>query len=521
MLGGSLMTPSLVSAAEAAEKPDPETVLRETLIARCEKQWTRNFVPMAKAKLPANDPANDESRKVVLDLVADKKGKILSVDVGTSSGAESLDQAARDIALESGPISKLDSKLLSDDGNLHALWVFARKDGVCSDLQVRAITMPAEQAIPTLLTQGRDDRALERLAEAVAEGNDKAISVFGQHWLKRASNGKDKNVGLAALATLAESGNREAATQLVALAEAGNLPPAYWTHLARSGHSVCTVAQKALAETAPDARLAALRALGIQFDKACLPAVAAVAVDTKANADERVLALAVLATTSGEEARAASRKAMNDTQPKVRAAAIRSWAQADQGLKALYGLTAIMKEPNVLVRAAINAGIVRSSGDKGLEQLYLVFKEKDPAIYEALSDELGQMNTEASAEMLRRFLKRDEPKIRRFAAMALGRRTDRFARAVSATFVSETDVAMKVLAIHAMQPAEIESVVAGVDAKSARWVYGVLLDAGLRAIAAKQTLNVWGTLNDDSRMEWISTWLRAAEPPSKIASSKP
>jgi len=521
MLGGILMTPSVVSAAEAAAKPDPETALRETLISRCEKRWTRNFVPMAKSQLPANDPANDESRQVVLDLVADKKGKILSVEIGTPSGADSLDQAAKDIALDTGPLPKVDAKLLSDDGNVHALWVFARKDGACSDLQIRDVHLPADQAIPTLLTQGRDARALERLAEAVAEGNDKAVSVFGQQWLKRASTGKDKSVGLAALATLAESGNREAATQLAALAEAGKLPPAYWSHLARSGQSVCTVAKKALAEKAPDARMAALRALGIHFDKACLPAVASVAVNTSANADERVLALAALATTSGEEARAASKKAMNDTQPKVRAAAIRSWSQPDQGLRALYGLTAIMKEPNVLVRAAINAGIVRSSGDKGIEQLYLVFKEKDPVIYEALSDELGQMNTEASAEMLRRFLKKDEPKIRRFAAMALGRRSDRFARSVSATLVSETDAAIKVLASHAMQPAEIDPVLAGVDAKSARQVYGVLLDAGLRTVAAKQTLNVWGTLNDDTRMEWISTWLRAGEAPSKIASSRP
>lgn len=513
--------PAAALGAEVVAKPDPETALRETLVARCEKRWTRNFVPMAKAQLPANDPANDESRQVVLDVIVDRKGRFVSVDLGTPSGADGLDQAAKDIALDTGPVAKIDPALLSDDGNLHAVWVFARKDGACSDLQFRDVHLPPEQAIPTLISQGREARALERLAEAVADGNDKAVSVFGQHWLKRVSTSKDKQASLAGVAALAQTGNREAAAQLAALAEAGKLPPAFWQHLGLSGQAVCPVAKKALGDKSAEARAAALHALGVHFDKACLGTLAALAMNTTAPAEERILALAALAKSDSEEARVASKKAMDDANVKVRAAAIRSWAQPDRGLRALYGLTAIMKEPNVTVRAAINAGIARSSGDKGLEQLYLVYKEKDPQIYEALSEELGQMSTEASAEMLRRFLKKDDAKIRRAAAMAVGRRSDRFAKAVSATLTDDADPAFKVLASHAMAAADVDATVAAVDPKQRRWAFGLLLEAGLRAPASKLMLAAWPQLAEDARLEWIATWLMAGEPPSKVASSRP
>lgn len=515
------MAPAKALGAEAAAKPDPEAVLRDTLVVRCEKRWARNFVPMAKAQLPKDDPMNDESRQVVLDVVVDRKGKFISVDVGTSSGVAGLDEAAKDIALDTGPVPKIDPALLSDDGNLHALWVFARKDGACADLQFRDVHLPAEQAIPTLLSQGRDARAFERLSEALAEGNDKAVGVFAHQWLKRLSVSKDKQVSLAGVAALAQTGNREAAAQLMALAEAGKLPPVYWKSMALGGQTICPVAKKALGDKNAEARVAALQALGARFDKTCVAAVAAVAVNTAAPADERILALAALAKTDSEEARAAAKKAMDDANVKVRAAAIRSWGQPDRGLRALYGLTAIMKDPNVTVRAAINAGIARSSGDKGLEQLYLVFKEKDPQIYEALSEELGQMNTEASAEMLRRFLKKDDPKIRRAAAAAVGRRSDRFARAVSGTLAAEADSSLKVLASHALPPADGDAVVAAIDPSQRRWAFGVLMDAGLRGPASKLLVAAWPQLAEDARLEWSSTWLMAAEPPSKVASSRP
>ena len=518
LLGGSfLLAPAVALGAESAAKPDPETALRDTLISRCEKRWTRNFVPMAKAKLPANDPVNDESRQVVLELVADRKGKVISVDVTTPSGADGLDQAAKDIAFDTGPLPKVDAKLLSDDGNVHAVWVFARKDGSCSDLQVRDVQLPVEQAVPALLSQGRDARAFERLTQALADGNDKALSAFGQHWLLRTAASKDKNLGLTATGALAAAGNREATAQLAALAEADRLPSALWPQLARSGKSVCPLAKKALADKNVDARFAALRALAVSFDKACVGVVAAVAVNQAAPADERILALVALAKTDAEEARVGSKKAMDDGQPKVRAAAIRSWAQPDRGLRALYGLTAIMKEPNVVVRAAINAGIVRSSGDKGIEQLYLVFKEKDPQIYEALAEELGQMSTEASAEMLRRFSKKDDARIKRAVGIALGRRSDRFARAASAPFAAEGDASLKLLASHAMTAEDIDAAVAGVDPKNAGWVYETLLQAGLRGPAAKLTLATWNSMNDHARVEWASSWLRGADAGMKVA----
>lgn len=502
------------------EAAEVQEALQRTMVERCQKRWTRNFVPMAKGQLPATDPVNDESKSVALEVVLDKKGKVVSADVATPSGATALDEAAREIALDTGPYPKVDERLLSDDGNLHVAWLFERQDGRCDDVQVRDVHLAPELAIPTLLAQARHERAWERLMEAVTANNDKAVTLFARHWLKLHS--KDKQVGTAALAALAQGGDREAATQLAAMAEAGKLPPALWPALVRAGQAVCPVAKKALGEKSADARLAALRALGMHFDKACVSAVAALASNVSSPTEERVLALHALGGSDADEARAAAKRAMDDPSATVRAAAMRSWAQPDTGRRALFAFTPLLKDPSGAVRAAAHAGVARSSGDKGLEQLYLVHKEKDVQVFEALCEELGQMNTEASAEMLKKFLRRDEPRVRRVAALALARRSDKFAQAAMATLTSDADPNMKILAAHALPMAEAQTLAGDVvrDAKVAAETFAALLQGKARLGAAALLTNAFPGANKAARVEWLAGWLRSAEPPANVASSR-
>lgn len=521
VLGCGSLAPLAALAAEAADEPDPREAMQRTLVERCEKRWTRNFIPMAKAQLPAEDPVNDEARTVLLDVVVDRKGKVLSADVTSSSGVKGLDEAARDIALDTGPYAPIEEGLLSDDGNLHVRWEFQRKDGLCDNAQIHDVQLPPVQAIPVLLSQGRQDRAWQRLAQAVAEDDDKAVSVFARHWLRVA--GKDKLIGQAAMAALAAGGDRDAAARLAALAEAEKLPVAFWQALPRAGQAVCPLAKKALGGKNAEARLAALRALGMHMEKACLGLVAAVASNAAAPVDERVTALKALAASDADEARTAAKKAMEDPNANVRAAAIRAWAQADTGKRALFALTPMLKDPSIAVRAAAHAGVARSSGDKGLEQLYLVYKEKDAQVYEALSEELAQMNTEASAEMLKKFLRKDDPRVKRAAALALSARGDRFARSAVEALAGDADPSLRLLAAHALGSAELQaaaSEVAG-DEKGAFSIFQALLKGGARRSAAALMFAALPAAKPDSRVEWLGSWLRAAEPPSSVASSRP
>ncbi|MCG5054770.1 MAG: energy transducer TonB [Myxococcales bacterium] len=520
LLGGSLLSFGAARAADEPKPLDPRDVLRSSLVERCEKRWTNNFVPMAKAQLPADDPVNDESRAVVLDVSVDRKGKLVRVDVLRPSGATGLDEAARDIVGDMGVFPRPDESLLSDDGHLHVSWSFARKDGRCDDVQVEDVHLPPEQAVASLLAQGRDQRALERLAEAVAVGHDKAVTLFARQWLKRARS--DRKLGFEATGALASSGDREATLALVSLAAAGKLPPAFLPALARAGQAVCPMAQKALADKNPEARKAALSALGLHFDKACLGSVVALAVSTSTPVDERTAALRALAAADAEDARAAAKKAMDDPQPKIRAAAIRSWAQADMGRRALFGLTPLLKDPQMAIRAAAAAGIVRSSGDKGIEQLYLLYKEKDPQIFEAVAEELGQLATEASADMLKKLLRKDDPRIRRAAAAALARRGDRHALAAQTVLASESDVSLRVLGGQALNGAEAQGAAAALtEVASARWAYGLLVEAGQRSTAGHILIGHFAAVSDAARIDWLGTWLRAGEPPSNVASSRP
>jgi hypothetical protein len=86
---------------------------------------------------------------------------------------------------------------------------------------------------------------------------------------------------------------------------------------------------------------------------------------------------------------------------------------------ALYKWLPFLHDPEIEVRAAAAAALVRCCGDKALDQLVLVWKEPYPQVAVAVANELGRMNSAASEAFLNRLAKRRDPAVREATAEAL------------------------------------------------------------------------------------------------------
>jgi len=153
------------------------------LHARVHSRWAENFLAMASAQLPKEHAVNDPTRRAVLEVVLAANGKLVSSRVQSGSGASEFDAAAVEVLESSGPFAASPEEALSDDGQAHLTWAFARDDRRCSELAVVDKVSPLAEAVPRLIEGKREREALRRVRAAADAG---ALEVFARAWLKRA-----------------------------------------------------------------------------------------------------------------------------------------------------------------------------------------------------------------------------------------------------------------------------------------------------------------------------------------------
>jgi TonB family protein len=142
------------------------------------RAWTDSFLAMAAARLPKDHPVNLITRAVVVELVLSPGGRLLSAEVATPSGATEFDASALDVVRDNAPYGVAPEEVLSDDGNLHVLWTFARDDRRCSGLQVKDAQRPLSEAVRALVAQGREGIAIQRLQAADEDAREQGFSSF-------------------------------------------------------------------------------------------------------------------------------------------------------------------------------------------------------------------------------------------------------------------------------------------------------------------------------------------------------
>ena len=375
--------------------------------------WAGLFLREVADRQPASSPINDRARQVVVLFSVRWDGSATDVSLVKESGLPAFDRAARDAILRVDSFPVPPAALFSDDHVAHFRWTLSRDDRQCSGGELQRFEEPLAEALPHLLIGGRVEEALWRLARraalqppAAGEGIAGSLALFARSWLSRPQ--PDPVTDGRAAAALALAGDPAQVPRLrLALGRRDTVDGAALA-LRTLNVEICPLVEKELGDRDPAVRELALRALRggggrLPPTSPCVQVLSAMVRDHTLDGAQRALAARAVAATSADGARALL-------------------ARPGGGRPALYRGVTYLRDPEVEVRAAAAAALLRSCGDLALEQLVLVWKEPGPEVGVAVANELGRMTSPASEAFLARLAKRQNPAVRAAIADALAAR---------------------------------------------------------------------------------------------------
>jgi len=530
------MAPSVATAGDEPAVQGDESALPylQALHAKVHRLWADNFLAMATAQLPKEHPVNLASRVTELEIALAANGNVVEVRVSKPSGSTEFDAAAVDVVKTSAPFAEASEATLSDDGKVHVKWTFARDDRRCSGLSLDRRELATPDAVRTLVAQGRIAAAITRLQASDDTARAVGLDAFARAWLD--ANESDNALSVDVAAANAVAGEARGAARL-RKAAAAEPTAAVVRGLAALKISICPfikhLAEKSRGEppssarrepsregmeTLPgfpswDARERFLWALGEGADGDCLASAIETAKNRSASRAERLLAIASLGRSEGDDAKATLKALQSDADASVRAAAILAEARPGAGKSAVFRLTPLLRDKSVAVRAAAAAALVRVGGEDVLPQLFLTAREKDSTIFIALAPELGTLSGQASAEMLGRLLRKDDPKIKLAAARALASRRDENAAKVQATLSSASNTELQLLAGLALDKKQRATVIAAPVGEGFSASFASLLRGSADLMAGDWMLAHFETMAPTTRAELLGQWLGRTKTP--------
>jgi TonB family protein len=519
LLAAGLVPPLVLATGrvQAADEPPVQGEGRtlaylNDLHNKVHRAWADSFLAMAAARLPKDHPVNLATRAVVVELVLARGGRLIGTEVSTPSGSSEFDTSALDVVRDNAPYGVAPEEVVSDDGNVHVLWTFARDDRQCSGLQVRNVQRPLSQAVRSLLAQGREHVAIQRLQAAGDEAREQGFLSFAWAWLDRA----EVDQGLAVAAARAAGGDHAGEKRLRQAVEQGQDVETAARGLARLAIPLCPLVKEKLEGPAGEARGAAVAALGFGLERECLPGVLAVANDRSAPESQRVAAAQALGTLDDPDARKTLQGLADDKSPAMRAVALLAGTRPGGGRGAVFRLTGLLHDPAPEVRGAAAAALLRTGGEAMVPQLFQLHKEKDPRPGEAVAKELGAMNGAASAEMLGKLAhSKSDRRVRLAGARALAVRRDQPARKALATLAGDQDAELRFLGSRDLEAPKRLAAASAPGGHGWRNSYAALA-AGLgRLAAADWALAQFPKLDAAARVEIMAAWLAGAEPVGK------
>jgi TonB family protein len=519
LLAAGLVPPLVLAAgrAQAADEPPVQGEGRtlaylSDLHTKVHRAWADSFLAMAAARLPKDHPVNLATRTVVVELVLARGGRLLGTEVTTPSGSSEFDTSALDVVRDNAPYGVAPEEVLSDDGNVHVLWTFARDDRQCSGLQVRDVQHPLPQAVRSLVAQGREQVAIQRLQTAGDEAREQSFSAFAWAWLDRAASDQ----GLAVAAARAAGGDHAGAEMLRQAVAQGQEVETAARGLARLAIPLCPLVKEKLEGPEGEARGAAVEALVFGLERECLPGVLAVANDRSAAQSQRVAAAQALGTLDDPDARKTLQGLAEDKSPGLRAVALLAGTRPGGGRGAAFRLTGLLHDPAPEVRGAAAAALLRAGGEAMVPQLFQLHKEKDPRLGESVAKELGAMNGAASAEMLGKLVhSKSDRRVRLAGARALAVRRDQPARKALGTLVGNQDAELRFLGSSELDARKRLAAASAPEGHIWRSSYAALAAGPGRIAAADWALAQFPKLDPAARVEIMAAWLAGAKPAQK------
>jgi TonB family protein len=504
-------------AAQSAEEPavqgEGRTLAYLTdLHTKVHRDWADSFLAMAAARLPKDHPVNLATRAVVVELVLAQGGRLLSAEVAVPSGAPEFDTGALDVVRDNAPYGVAPEQVLSDDGNVHVLWTFARDDRRCSGLQVKDAQLPLTQAVRSLVAQGREAAAIKRLQAAGDDVREQGFSSFAGAWLDSAQ----ADQGLAVAAARAAGGDGAGVGKLRQAVVQGHDVEMAARGLAQLGIPLCPLVKERLEGPAGEARGAAVAALRFGLEPECLPGVMAVANDRSAPELQRVAAAQALGTLDQPEPHKILQGLASDAPPAVRAVALLLGTRAGTGRAAVFRLTGPMHDPAPEVRGAAAAALLRAGGEAMVPQLFQLHKEKDPRPGLAVANELATMKGAASADMLGKIVHgKFDRRVRLAGAQALAVRRDQPARKLLAVLAGDQDAELRFLGCAALDAPKRVAAASAPEGQTWRSSYAALAAGAGRLAATDWALAQFPKLDPAARVEIMGTWLAGAKAGAK------
>jgi len=449
---------------------------------------------------------------VVVELVLAPSGRLLNAEVSTPSGASDFDSAALDVVRDNAPYTAAPEEALSDDGNVHVLWTFARDDRRCSGLQVKHAQSALPEAVRALVAQGREQLAIQRLQAADDDVRARAFSSFAWAWLDRAS----AEQGLAVAAARAAGGDRGGVDKLRQAVTQGREVEMAAAALVRLAVPLCPLVKEKLEGPARESRGAALVALRFGLERECLPAVLAVAKDDSAPEAQRMAAVEALGTLDAPEAQKVLQGLAKAAPSAIRAAALLAGTRPGAGRSAVFRLIEFLHDSAPEVRGAAAAAVLRAGGEAMVPQIFHVLKEKDPRPGELVAKQLGSLKGEASAEMLGKLVRgKSDRRVRLASAWALAGRRDEVAAKLQAALAADDDPELRFLASAGVDAQKRLAAASAPNGHAWRKSYAVLAAGRGRLAALDWALAQFPKLDAAARVEIMGPWLGDAKPGDK------
>src|SRR5205085_771485 len=122
------------------------------------------------------------------ELVLDRNGDLVSLQVIRSGGLAGFDDAVKEILRDSVPFPSAPVDALSDDERVHLRWTFARDQRRCSDVTILRFEEPVAIAFPKLLRAHREEEIWRRarLARDAGTPIEPMLTMLASAWMKTA-----------------------------------------------------------------------------------------------------------------------------------------------------------------------------------------------------------------------------------------------------------------------------------------------------------------------------------------------
>jgi len=558
-------------AAPPADKPG--LAYLERVYPALRDGW-RSFVSDCRLRLPPSDALNDTSLAATVRFTVAPDGRLLALAVEQKSGDARFDAAAQEVVRDSAPFPPPPADLVSDDDAVHLTWLFARDARLAgmATAELELVRWPPGRAIPKLLERGDVSGAAARLASsaeaaaggAATDGDREALVELGRRVaaaaLVEALRGKDNGVTRLALAPLAAAGVKSAAPEVLSIAEKAMDKGLRIDAIAALGAVgdkgavalLTSILDSKAGRESTDAELAASRSLNALGQGKLARARLAARLGSE-NEAERLRALAVLASfpvpdaadqlaamiAGGGASRAvrqtacaalgaaiteqnrvaafkALRKGLESRDAAVRAACAQAVAKAAAaghapGRVTYWKLVALLKDRDERVRAGALLAAANADPQRFAKELYAVLRDHSPLVLVALAEALGRVPGAVAYKKLTELAASKDVEVRRKAAAALLARPEKQARELLATMIDDSDPAVRLVAVEAIDGADaLAALLDGDDAELAAAALARLIAVRGRAASL---VDVFGRLAkapaaSAARVRIAAAWLR-------------